>query len=156
MWGRPVKDGPFDVDDLAAGLIRFDNGASLIIQVSWAANTSDSADLRVMGTKGGIEMDPGKSLKVLTEDNGFLADVTPQYRKSDAFAAQHAQLIECIRDDTKPLRNDGRHGVVLQAMLDGIYASAVAGHEVAITVPQVVPRRSAHDDCHGLANRSGA
>ena len=80
MWSNPVPGGPFDVDDLAAALIRFENGASLVIQVSWAANTSQGNEVRIMGDKGGIEIDPGNSLKILTEDNGFIADVTPSTR----------------------------------------------------------------------------
>jgi predicted dehydrogenase len=134
MWGTPVPGGPFDVDDLAAALIRFENGASLVIQVSWAANTSQGSEIRVMGDKGGLEIQPGTSVKVITEDNGFIADIVPQYKKQDAYAAEHAHLVECIRDPEKCLRTDARQGVVLQHMLDAIYRSAATGKEALIEI----------------------
>jgi predicted dehydrogenase len=138
MWGRPVPGGPFDVDDLAAALVRFDNGASMMIQVSWAANTADGTDVRLMGDKGGLEINPGSHVKLFTEDNGFIADVAPMYRKGDAYAAQHAHFIDCLKDESKALRTDGQQGVVLQAILDAVYESAATGQEVAVRVPELV------------------
>jgi predicted dehydrogenase len=87
-----------------------------------------------MGDQGGIEIQPGNSVKVITEDNGFIADVAPQYKKDDPYAAEHAHFIECIRDPEKPLRTCGRQGVVLQHMLDAIYRSAATGKETAIEI----------------------
>lgn len=135
MWGTPVPGGPFDVDDLAAALIRFENGASLVIQVSWAANTSEGSEIRVMGDKGGVEINPGSHVRILTEDNGFISDIAPQYRKPDPYAAEHAHFIECVRNPEKPLRTCGRQGVVLQHMLDAIYRSAATGAETRIEIP---------------------
>jgi len=134
MWGTRVEGGPFDVDDLSAALIRFEGGISMMIQASWAANTSEGVDLRVMGDKGGIEMSPGSHLKILTEDNGFLADITPQYKKPDSYAAQHEHFASRVRDAALPLRTDGRQGFVLQSILDAVYRSAGEGREVAIEV----------------------
>ncbi len=37
-FGEKMADGTFDVEDLATGFIRFDNGASLSIEFSWASN----------------------------------------------------------------------------------------------------------------------
>ncbi len=133
MWGTPVPGGPFDVEDLTAALIRFEDGASLVLQVSWAANTPQSATLRVMGTKGGLYLDEG-GLKVITEDNGFNADITPLFNKQDVRAAQHEDFIASIYDPKKKLRTDGRQGVILQHMLDAIYQSAQTGHEVGIKI----------------------
>ncbi|MCC7493418.1 MAG: Gfo/Idh/MocA family oxidoreductase [Fimbriimonadaceae bacterium] len=132
MWGTRVPGGPFDVDDLAAAFVRFANGASLVLQVSWAANTSEGGNIRLMGDKGGLELSPGSSVKLFTEDNGAIADISPLYPKPDAYAAEHAHLIDCIRDPAKALRTDGAQGVVLQKMLDAIYRSSAEGREVPV------------------------
>lgn len=132
MWGTRVPGGPFDVDDLAAAFVRFDNGASLVLQVSWAANTSEGGNIRLMGDKGGVELSPGSSIKLFTEDNGNIADISPLYQKPDAYAAEHAHLIDCINDPSLKLRTDGAQGVVLQKMLDAIYRSSAEGKEVPV------------------------
>jgi predicted dehydrogenase len=133
MWGTPVPGGPFDVDDLAAALIRFENGASLLMQVSWAANTPQGEELRVMGTKGGLVIG-SEGLRVITEDNGFNADISPMFNDQNVRVAQLDHFMAGIRDPEMKLRIDGRQGVVLQHMLDAIYASSESGREEVITV----------------------
>jgi len=133
MWGNRVPGGPFDVDDLAAAFIRFENGASLVLQVSWAANTPQDSALRLLGTKGGLYLD-ASGLKVITEDNGFNADISPMFNPQEAKVVQMDHFIDCLRHPAKPLRMDARQGVILQHMLDAIYASAQDGHEVTIAV----------------------
>jgi predicted dehydrogenase len=46
----------FDVEDLAGGMIKFENGASLAIEASWAANIADPEwmETRLLGDKGGL------------------------------------------------------------------------------------------------------
>jgi len=133
MWGTPVPEGPFDVDDLTAALIRFENGASLMLQVSWAANTPEDRSLRVMGTKGGLILESDQ-LKIITEDNGFNADITPLFNNHDVRVAQLDHFITCIRNPEEKLRIDARQGVVLQHMLDAVYQSAETGYEVPINL----------------------
>ncbi|MCE5200559.1 Gfo/Idh/MocA family oxidoreductase, partial [bacterium] len=46
----------FDVEDLACGMVKFANGASLLIEASWAANTNEAETMstKLYGTKGGL------------------------------------------------------------------------------------------------------
>ncbi len=46
----------FDVEDLAVGLIKFDNGATLEVEASWAVNMQESEmmETRLFGTKAGL------------------------------------------------------------------------------------------------------
>jgi predicted dehydrogenase len=132
MWGARVPGGPFDVDDLSAAFIRFENGASLTLQVSWAANTPQGSSLRVLGDKGGIYIEGNRELTLLGEDNGFIADIKPMFRQQDAKTVQMAQFIDCIRNPEQKLRMDARQGIILQSMLDAIYESAATGREVVL------------------------
>ena len=132
MWGNRVPGGTFDVDDLAAAFIRFENGASLVVQVSWAANTPQTSIVRVMGDKGGIFIDPD-GLKIITEDNGFNADISPMHLNEEPKARQMDHFIDRIRHPEKPLRMDAQKGVTLQTMLDAIYESAAQGREVQLS-----------------------
>ena len=56
IFGEAVKDGVFDVEDLAMGMIRFDNGACLQIEFSWASNVKEETNfVELRGTKAGIQ-----------------------------------------------------------------------------------------------------
>src|ERR1700716_2495516 len=46
-----VKAPVFDVEDSADGMIRFENGSSLLFEVSWAANLPDDIPLGKWGTR---------------------------------------------------------------------------------------------------------
>jgi len=69
----------FDVEDLACAMVRFRNGATLILEASWASNTRDNEHLTTVlcGDKGGLYcgMDPRtwKNVgEIYTEENGSL------------------------------------------------------------------------------------
>ena len=46
----------YDVEDLAVAMIRFENGAMLVVEASWAANVQERElmETRLLGTKGGL------------------------------------------------------------------------------------------------------
>ncbi|MHC4253317.1 MAG: Gfo/Idh/MocA family protein, partial [Planctomycetota bacterium] len=46
----------FDVEDLAAGFVKFENGASLVIEASWAAHVAERElmETRLLGDRGGL------------------------------------------------------------------------------------------------------
>ena len=55
MWAGPPKmDGTFDVDDYAAGFIRFGKKLTLSFEVAWACNAEDESYVEFLGDKGGV------------------------------------------------------------------------------------------------------
>ncbi len=98
------KDDDFDVEDLATALIRYDNGAVTLIETSYSLNgESREGEKEIYGTKGGMTMKGfGTELKLYTEVNGFLADVTPDIKgyKPDRnkFDEEMAHFVDCIKN----------------------------------------------------------
>ena len=57
----PLK---YDVEDLATGLIKFDNGATLFVEASWASHIAHEKNYSIlMGTEGGAQLDPFQVFK---------------------------------------------------------------------------------------------
>ena len=126
---RVVPKGvKFDVDDSAFALIKFANGASMILECSWALNLPSGSIIQVAGTKGGAQFDP---LTVYLERDGVQLDVTPEVPKPNPFEAEVAHFVECVLNKTKPLAT-AEQGVQLMAMMDAVYKSAESGREVKI------------------------
>ena len=53
----------FDIEDLASALIRFDSGATLVLEASWAANIQEAElmETRLLGTRAGLlQKNPGR------------------------------------------------------------------------------------------------
>jgi len=123
----------YTVEDLAVGQIRFDNGAILTIEASFAAHIKqDLWNFQVMGEKAGATWEP---LEVFHDDMGHMLNTTPTWVGADGFGENFQKKMRNFVDHTlhgKETDAPAEHGLMVQKMLDGIYAAAEAGHEVEI------------------------
>lgn len=131
-FGETKEDGTFDVEDLAMGLIRFENGACLQIEFSWASNISvESSFVELRGEKAGFTWKDGK-IELYSEDQGYPVDLKPY---TEGGLGGHERnihhFIDVIRDGAKP-RYDISQGVDMIRILTSIYRSAETGREVLI------------------------
>lgn len=126
---------PFDVEDFATGFIRFDNGASLLFEISWEGFQRDRERqcLRLIGTKAGLEAEPGPQGWALTLSH----DLAGQQLASEMLPPKGPEpfpcevLVNCILDGT-PFAATARDGIRMQIILDALYASAASGREIYI------------------------
>jgi len=120
----------YNVEDLAAGFIRFHNGATLSIEATFAAHIeNDIFNTTLMGTKGGATW--GGTPRIFTDYGGKMVNIEPKVMEKDqAFAVKMRSWIESIRG--KPNPAPGEDGLMVQKMLDGLYRSAERGREVTI------------------------
>ena len=130
IWA-PWDPAKFDVDDTAIAMIRFANGASLLLRASWAANIEKAyGETRILGTRGGAHMSP---LQIFTEAHGALVNVTPtNLPEVKAHVEEVKHFVSCVRDGTTCLV-DLRQVLDVQAVIDAIYRSAEAGREVVLS-----------------------
>jgi len=131
IW-EPWDTTKFDVDDMGVALVRFENGASLILRTSWAANIAEAyQETRVLGTHGGAYMSP---LRIHKEMHGALVDITPtNLPEFKPHSKEIEHFISCVRGDNACAV--GIDSVLYtQAVLDAIYQSADTGHEVRLDV----------------------
>ncbi|SDD47918.1 Predicted dehydrogenase [Paenibacillus sp. UNCCL117] len=132
-FGNVLEGGVFDVEDLATGFIRFDNGATLQIEFSWASNVEEGLKfVELRGTQAGCSLKNG-DLKLMTEIGHVLCDIVPRFPAGGL--APHAEhihhFIECVLGREKPV-NDPEGGVDMIRILSAIYESAARGAEVRL------------------------
>ena len=122
----------YTVEDLAVGQIRFDNGATLSIEASFAAHTEDQWNFTLMGEKGGATWQP---TALVHDANDHMVSTKPDWLPSgpeaNAFARKMRNFVDHVLYG-QPTMAPGEHGLMVQKMLDGIYQSAEKGREVAI------------------------
>jgi len=133
MWAGPPKlDGVFDVEDYSTGFVRFGDKATMSFEIAWAANAADETFVEVLGEKGGARVFDGKPLRILTEQNGRVADVAPQFNTNvNRFESQMRALLSACRGQCPPAAT-GEQGLTVMKLIDAIYASSDAGKEVAV------------------------
>ncbi len=121
----------FTVEDMAAALIRFDNGATVVLESSFVANLKEEINgTTLLGTEGGAQTNP---LSITQERHGSVFSYEPKI-PSSKINTHHAEMkafVECIRDNKEPLVT-GEHGLMVAQIMDAIYRSAEEGREVPV------------------------
>jgi predicted dehydrogenase len=120
----------YTVEDLAVGMIRFDSGTALTIESSFAAHIEkDIWNITILGEKGGANWE---SSQIFTDHGGYMMNCTAAHVGTwDHFEYKMQHFVEVCRDGRKN-EVPGEHGLMVQKMLDGVYASAAQGREVTI------------------------
>ena len=125
-------------EDLAAALIRFENGAALSVQASWAGNVEwrERMVTRLWGTKAGAVQENtgegyGFACRILRSAAGAEVDVTPHDGMLPESPSSVDDFCRAVVDGT-PLLAPGEDGLQVQRMLDAIYRSAKQGCEVEV------------------------
>lgn len=131
------QDKPFDVEDLAVAMIHFANGATLMLEASWAAHIRERElmETRLLGTKGGLlqrNRNEGYDFEaeLFVDKDGCGYDMTP-HAPIPAVGTAMDHFADCILAD-KPHTATPEEGIVVMQILDAIYESAARGEPVQI------------------------
>ena len=121
----------FSVEDFAVGLVRFANGASLLLEASFAANLKENVfNTHLYGTEAGASAFP---LEIYGERHGAVTDTTVptfgRWARVKPHSAEVAAFVEALRNG-KPVPVPGEEALVATEIIDGIYASAARGRVV--------------------------
>ncbi|MFD0714317.1 Gfo/Idh/MocA family protein [Paenibacillus sp. GCM10027626] len=133
-WGTPNWEGYYDVEDLASALIKFDNGASLSLDVSWAAHAaglSDEPYVHLMGTEGGASIIGNTGKTVAHKNNMVVESKLAPIEGEDSRMLLSKHFIACIRENREPIIS-ALSGYTNNRILDAIYESSRTGNEVKL------------------------
>jgi len=131
----------FDVEDFAAGFVRFADGAVLFLEASFLLNMveEDYTASMLCGTLGGIDVAAGK---VVTQEHGIIrVSELENYETPKPHAAAIVAFIDAI-ERKRPVPVPPEETLYVMSILDGIYRShAKGGAEVKLTVAPLPKRR---------------
>lgn len=102
----------FSIEDMARGMITFQNGASIILETAFAANVEkhDEMSVSLMGDKGGADVFP---LKIYQEKHETLIDIAPSHLPNKgSYELQIERFIHCCLTGEQPI-STAEQGVTL-------------------------------------------
>ena len=132
-FGEAKDGGTFDVEDLAMGFIRFDNGACLQIEFSWASNIErETRFVELRGTKAGIKWGDDGSAEIYSETAD--GKLTNDRHTCDMGNGHDAALRHFTRIVLHDAEKDfvPEQGLNMIKILSAIYESAKTGKEVRL------------------------
>ncbi len=122
QWGT-FDHETFDVDDHVTAYIKFENGASLLLETSWAANILDDQEhVSISGVDGGISVFP---LELYTAKNGMLMNSQAAWvpGEDNPGVAQTKNFIDACRGEAE-LVVKPEEALQVSQIIDEIYKSA--------------------------------
>lgn len=128
-----AKESKNTVEDLANALIRFENGATLLIDTSFSLHIEkDITAVNLFGDKGGIELEP--RLRFTTEKHDTILNSIPRTKSetfdyTQAFQNEIDAFISSIKGETENI-SPIEDGVEIMKILEGVYKSAKQGVEI--------------------------
>ncbi len=128
-WGVGYNPTEFSVEDMVGGIIRFEDGRALGLDISWAAHTGDLYWMRLFGTKGGVQLMP--EFVIYEMEGKTKIDSAPQLGQENQYANEIQHFADCIRRGQQPI-SPGSQAVVVATMLDGLAKAARTGRVVSL------------------------
>jgi predicted dehydrogenase len=130
-WGQ-WNYQEFTVEDQVAAFVRFENGASMLLECSWALNVPESKEtISLSGTEAGLDVFP---LKVNKAQHGMLTHWVPDWMEKENEEPGIGQAADFVN----AIKNGGTPNVLAEQALqvtdivDAIYRSAAAGHAIKL------------------------
>jgi predicted dehydrogenase len=129
----PERHSAYDVEDHAAGFVRFADGSWLTLEVAWGWDAPEpSYSFEIMGERAGIRHDP---LRVMREIEGEPVDATPESVADidweTSVKREIATVVAAVRSGS-PQVVAIEEALTVQAIIDACYRSAMSGREVDI------------------------
>ncbi|MEM8873617.1 MAG: Gfo/Idh/MocA family oxidoreductase [Planctomycetota bacterium] len=141
-WGGKLEDpAAVDVEEFAAGMVRFDNGSTLVLETSWMLHhpTRGNGDVAIWlyGDKAGAYFGDDSDVKILETDNDANHFRDTIVRPMDTHLGGHA--VECIAfakavREGAPSPVPPEDSLAVIGVLDGLYQSSRAGREVPVVL----------------------
>nr|WP_304943606.1 Gfo/Idh/MocA family oxidoreductase [Vallitalea guaymasensis] len=139
-WGDWKQD-EFTVEDSAFGFVTMENGATIILESSWALNTLETGEAKttLCGTKAGADMKDGLRIngadlgKLYVKKPGLSADGVDFYEgdSNNPAEVEAKSFVDCIINDTEPVVKP-EQALVVTKILEAIYKSAELGKEIIL------------------------
>ncbi|MCM3746929.1 Gfo/Idh/MocA family oxidoreductase [Paenibacillus pasadenensis] len=137
-WG-PWDPAKFTVEDSAFAMITMENGASIVLESSWALNSLevDEAKVSLSGTKAGADMKGG--LRINGEDNArlYVKEIELssggvafyEGASEDPGELEARAWIHAVINDTEPVVTP-EQALVVSEILEAIYESSRTGKAI--------------------------
>ena len=136
----PWNPDEFTVEDSAFGFITMENGATIILESSWALNTADEGEAQctLCGTKAGADMKDG--LRIVSDKHGKFVDTKPNFDEGAVLFIPGGKIVAAEEKESrnfydavlygKELRVKPEQALVVTQILEAIYESGKTGKPV--------------------------
>ncbi len=134
-WHTSPMPADMDVEEFAAAFVRFENGATLMLEVSWALHhdtPSEDMQMWLYGTEGGVQWPEAKFLSTNYETRQLYTNTLGMTR--DVMEPHAFECFEFARAlaEGRPSPVPPEQSLQVMMILEAIYRSQATGREVRL------------------------
>jgi predicted dehydrogenase len=134
IWGGPIPP-EMNVEEFASAFVRFDNGATLILEVSWLLHHDTEVEdmqMWLYGTEGGSHWPKGEILQTnYTTQQLYNRIIKRTANIREPHAQECFEFAQAILEG-KPSPVPPEQSLQVLTILDGVYRSQETGAEVRL------------------------
>lgn len=134
-WGKSDRDErlAFDVEDFATALIKFRDGLTIELNVSWILHQEEAnrSNVELYGNEAGASFSPLKIYRFVPEKDEYQIAMPRNVPLDHSYANRQANWLDAIVGKDKPLCTV-EQALVVQRILDAVYESSETGREVRL------------------------
>jgi len=135
MWGGALVPEDMDVEDFAAAFVRFENGATLVLEVAWLMHhetTGEDMQMWLYGTEAGSHW-PSCNFMETNYDTKQMYNRSLQLTADsmEPHALECIEFARCVAEGL-PSPVPAEQSLQVMSILDGIYRSQDEGREVRL------------------------
>ena len=134
-WSGQVLDCPFDVEDFGAAFVRFENGATLFLEVSWFLHhdaLGEDMQLWLYGTEAGAHWPSCQLISTNYETKQFYKSQLQETRGGlEAHAQECVEFAQAVAEGA-PSPVPAEQSLQVMTVLDALYRSQETGAEVRL------------------------
>jgi len=126
-------ESTFNVEDLAMAFVRFENGACLQVEVSWASNVkTEDVFFELRGTKEGAiqNQNTGGKLMLVSDEGDCEPDISA-YTSNQGHGGNIRHFVDVVLNGAEPAFVP-QQGINMVKILEAIYKSAETGREILL------------------------
>ncbi|MFN8440368.1 MAG: Gfo/Idh/MocA family oxidoreductase [Caldilineaceae bacterium] len=135
QWGGTLIPDDMDVEDFASAFVRFDNGATLILEVSWLIHHNtpgEDMQMWLYGMEGGSHWPKGEFFATNYATKQFRnSSITLTSDKMEPHALECVEFARAVSEGA-PSPVPAEQSLQVMSILDGIYRSQREGREVSL------------------------
>jgi predicted dehydrogenase len=139
-WGADILEPPqrFDVDDFLTCHVKFENGATLVLEVSWAAYLQSGHRLQILGTEMGADFYPSlygadQPLRLYDDMNDEQIEIIPERPRPSDLSGHQALVEDWVKHlDDKEAPVPAWHGAMSVQILEAAFQSAESGESIQL------------------------
>lgn len=128
IYSRENPEDSTSVEDIASGMIKFDNGATIMFDSAWRSLIHDGTmTLRILGSSGSATLWP---FRIIYEGRRQITSKIMEHT-SIVPESQFRHFMQCIENNRQPISTI-EQGITILKMIDAIYHSAREHKAIAI------------------------